>query len=221
MIAMQTFTSDFVMFFIDNNWAILPILQLYLKGSLACLGWYNFMMLPNIFDSLENMKVISLPYGPLSAHLFFICNTIDIIWHWKGELLNIIHHAFCLIGTFCAYITPGFGINIIAITVILETVAPIYQLLKIKKLSSFLIKKSNFLRLSAIFINLTVRIPFCCWLWNLLILQLHAHSKEKDPHNQVNVFVWHLCLLNCICCVLLDVFWSSTLACSVITKLPS
>jgi len=133
-----------------NKWAILPILQLYIKGTLACLGWYNFMMLPTTFDSQGNMKVILLPYAVHSAYLFFICNTIDIIWHWKGELSSVIHHCFRLIGTFFTYITPGFSINIIGITLILESVAPLYQLLNIRKFSTFLTNNSNFLRLTAI-----------------------------------------------------------------------
>lgn len=205
-------------YFNNNRWLILPVLQLYLKGILACLGWYNFLMLPNTIDSQGNMKVISLSYAPLSAYLFFLCNTIDIIWHWEGELSSIIHHIFCLIGTFFCYITHGFSINIIGITLILESVAPLYQLLNIRKFSTFLTNNSNFLRLTAILINFTVRIPFCWWLWNLLILQLNARKREKDPHNQVNIFVWYLSILNCISCIILDVFWSSTLACSVLKK---
>ena len=108
------------------------------------------MMLPTTFDSQGNMKVILLPYAVHSAYLFFICNTIDIIWHWKGELSSVIHHCFRLIGTFFTYITPGFSINIIGITLILESVAPLYQLLNIRKFSTFLTNNSNFLRLTAI-----------------------------------------------------------------------
>lgn len=182
--------------------------QLCMKGALACLGWYNILTFPEIFDHHGQIKIIQMPYATVTTCMFFICNCVDIHWHWNGNIMDIIHHVLGLLGTILCCGISGFGINIIAITSILETVAPIYQLLKLHTYSICIKKNKNFLRMIAIGINFFVRIPYCFWLGNVLIVQINVHNKGLDPYLQINPFVCYMCLFNCLICIILDLIWS-------------
>lgn len=183
--------------------------QFCTKGILACLGWYNNLTLPETFDTYGQVKKVHMPYAFLSTSLFLICNCVDIHWHWGGDILTIAHHILSLFGTILCYMTPGFGINIISLTVILETVAPVYQILKLQNVSIHIKTQKNLLRIIATGVNFFIRIPYCFWLLNLLSIQINAHYGGFDPFFQISPCIWYLCMTNCFVCIILDLIWST------------
>ena len=82
----------------------------------------------------------------------------------KADADDVIHHIAVLSGLVLSYICGGFTNVYICLNGILETVGPVYNIMKC------LPAHAHILRLIAIFVNMCVRFPYFIWVFRLMVL---------------------------------------------------
>jgi hypothetical protein len=196
------------------------ILQLVLKTVLASVGWHTLLTLPPIFSNNGDVLALDYPNSTFAMSLFAFVTLIDLVWHWGGDWSNICHHVFALSGCLCSWLAGASAPTILSMSVIMETVAPCYQLLKFRKRFNCVASNITALRWMAVAVNICVRVPFNIWLASLLCRQCAAHWNGHDPDQQVTPAVWAIFVIICCAGLFLDYIWTSQLLTTLLRRVP-
>jgi len=162
-------------------------------------------VLPNPTQNLLVMITSQITISRV-LFLFFAVNFLDTVVHLKEFKLNssVTHHAMSFLCLFiCLFIGPLLQYYLCA-TMVIESVAPFYQLLHLRRHTSIA-------RFGAIIVNLLIRLPWWAWSFYRLSLERKLHHEGKDPDNLVvPVLYWTLHLMHCGF-IGLDLLWTSRL----------
>ena len=172
--------------------------QFVLKSMLTCMGFYSLFTMPPVFSPDGNVSHIWFPHTNFMYALFMVCNSIDIAWHWKCDKTSMIHHIAVLSGLVLSYLCGGFSNVYVCLNGILETVGPVYNIMKC------LPAHAHILRLIAIFVNMCVRFPYFIWVFRLMVLQLQAVHIGRDLYIQVTPSLWYIIVI----LLSLDCIWT-------------
>lgn len=144
------------------------LVQTCSKAVLAAVGWWTVWVFPpSPLPLMPFSTALWLPapaYAVQSELLFVAVTCVDVVWHWRSEWTNMAHHVCALVATFGCMWLGGFGHILLCATLILETVGPVYQLLKLRTHSVWLRAHAQEARLCALAINLCVRGAYFLWL---------------------------------------------------------
>jgi hypothetical protein len=185
------------------------------KTVLALVGWWTVFIYPSKPLVVQPFyDVINYPppsYALQAEGVFCLVTFIDWYWHYHSHWTNNAHHSFALAGTIVSAACGGFGHLLICSTLILETVGPVYQLIKLRSHSLLIQTNIQALRCLAVGINLCIRASYFCWL-GLSIIQLQYHALIGK--HTISADVQMLCLLafvNVCAGLILDRLWSKKL----------
>ena len=185
------------------------------KTILAMVGWWTIFIYPNkplvLQPFCDVITYAPPPYALQAEGMFCIVTLIDWIWHYQSNWTNNLHHSFALAGTLICAAYGGFGHILICSTLILETVGPVYQLIKLRSHSLLIQTNIHAFRCLAVGTNLCIRASFLCWL-GLSVIQLEygaligTYTISADVH-----ILCLLALVNACTGLILDRLWSKKL----------
>ena len=153
---------------------LFSIVQVALKGSLACLGWYTALTLPPLFTEAGALTLPPTPLSPLIFGLFALCTALDAFWHRRGLWSEAIHHGVVTIGLVWTFQAGGLAHVFTCLNGVQETVGPIYQAIKLTRNSPSLLRL-------AVATNVLVRAPYWLIMMGLLARQAVAAHGGRDP----------------------------------------
>ena len=184
------------------------VLQIFLKGMCAYYGWQAWLTFPSFFDKTTgNVVDVECEFAWLVYLPLVLCTIIDIIWHWdwaKGMSENV-HHLTAFSCITISYVKgTNAGRTVGTLTGVVETVGPVYQLMKVLP-SSF----GYWLRYLALACNMFVRAPF--FLWQIRTTYYHFLGGGRLGHGVFNYVIYMLSSVSPFIYLSLDFLWSSSM----------
>lgn len=194
----------------------LSICQGTIKTLMAAVGWWTVWVhydapLPQM--PFRDVVALSPPaYAYHSVATVVLVTTVDVVWHWNSAVSSLVHHAVTLVATGMCVACGGFGLTLVSVMCITETVAPCYALLKLRHHVRWLAHDTTVLSLRglAVAVNIGVRANTCAWLVTsgVTVLYEEYFVRRLDTSTLV-VCAWS----GMSACVMigLDALWSSHL----------
>lgn len=202
----------------DNK--IMAFSQFCLKSCLCILGWHALFTIGlrirlNLNDPTRISQYAEYEYTDVVYFLYFVSTVLDIIWHLDGLWSEWIHHGFMGFYIFVSYTRSPLLRTYMVINGIMETVAPVYQMIKWGK-------SPMFWRKLAVVINVCIRIPYVLF-FSLPILwydvRMSFVDRVVDEEGAVIVpWIWVFCFFGCAIFLALDYFWTKALLHSIKRK---
>ena len=198
----------------------MALTQFCLKSFLCILGWHALFTIGltirlNLHDPERISNYTEYEYTNLAFSLYFIITLLDIIWHLDGLWSEWIHHGFMSCYIYIAYTMSPLFRTYMVINGIMETVAPVYQMIKWGK-SPF------FWRRLAVFVNLCIRMPYVLFfsvpiLW--YDVRMSLYDKIVDEEGLIIIpWIWFFGFFGCVIFLALDYFWTKALCHSIKRK---
>ena len=133
---------------------------------------------------------------------------MDIIWHLDGLWSEWIHHAFMSCYICISYTMSPLLRTYMVINGIMETVAPVYQMIKWGKTPFFW-------RRLAVGVNVCIRMPYVLFfsfpiLWYDVRMALYDQVVDKEGLIVIP-WIWSFCFLGCFTFLALDFLWTKAL----------
>ena len=211
--AKQKSNGLFSKFRIEPDNKSMALAQFCLKTCLCLIGWHALFTigLPirlNLEDPSRISSYKQYEYADAAFCLYFLVTFLDIIWHLDGLWSEWIHHAFMSCYICISYTMSPLLRTYMVINGIMETVAPVYQMIKWGKTPFFW-------RRLAVGVNVCIRMPYVLFfsfpiLWYDVRMALYDRIVDKEGLIVIP-WIWSFCFLGCFTFLALDFLWTKAL----------